>query len=105
VAECINGYSNTDFYEVMRKFNDFRVLKKQLKKKFSVGGFSAFQLLKILQKNEVTLVSTLPHYHVSKIFKMKTASTVNESLNLALKGNEKNTKISFVPHGKMTIIE
>jgi len=104
VAECIEGYGSKDFYETMSRFKtSLRALEKSLKKHFSVGGFMAYRLMKVLQRAKMFLVSVMPDYYVSETFGMKSARTANEALRYAFDIVGKKGTVSFIPYGNLTM--
>lgn len=105
VAECAEGYGNEVFYEWMTKFKDVKSIEKEIKKRFVIGGHKAYYLLKALQKNHIFLVSTMPDYYATNVFKLRTARALNDALQEAFKIAGKNTKIWVVPHGHITLTE
>lgn len=103
VAECPEGYGNREFYEFMSRFKDPDALEKNLKKKFSIGGFMAYRLLRALQRTKIFLVSIMPDYYALEPFRMNTARTANEALRYAFNVVGKKGKISVIPYGNLTI--
>ena len=103
LAECLDGYGRRDFYEAMSTHRNPKDLEKSLKKSFTVGGLMAYRLMTSLQKSKVVLVSAMPDYYVSGTFGMKPAKTANEAFRLASDIAARNGRISFVPHGNLTV--
>lgn len=103
VAECLEGYSNKIFYNWMLKFNSLSSIKKEIKKKFNMGGHKAYFLLKAFEKFTIILVSVMPNYYATGVFKMRTAKTVNSALKLAFRFTGKKGKVSVIPHGAFTV--
>lgn len=105
VAECSEGHGNQVFYEWMTKFKDLDAVEKQIKRKFILGGHKAYYLLKALQKTQIILVSVMPDYYATNVFKLKTARTVNEALNQAFKIMGDKAKVWCMPYGNFTLPE
>lgn len=103
LAECLEGYGRRDFYEAMSTYRNPKDLEKSLKKRFTVGGLMAYRLMTSLQKSKVVLVSAMPDYYVAGTFGMKPAKTANEAFRLASDMAGRNGRISFVPHGNLTV--
>ena len=103
LAECLDGYGRRDFYEAMSTHRNPKDLEKSLKKSFTVGGLMAYRLMTSLQKSKVVLVSAMPDYYVSGTFGMKPAKTANEAFRLASDIAGRNGRVSFVPHGNLTV--
>ncbi|MBS7635067.1 DUF2088 domain-containing protein [Candidatus Bathyarchaeota archaeon] len=104
VAECFDGYGDPDFYEATSKFREDPLsLEKSLKKRFSIGGFMAYRFLKASRKFDICMVSAIPDYYASEKLGLKVFRTANEALNYALEKSGKKSKISFIPHGNLTI--
>jgi nickel-dependent lactate racemase len=98
VAECTQGYGNEVFYEWMVKYKTLVKLERELKRKFVLGAHKAYYFLKALQKVQIILVSAMPNYYSTNIFKLQTAKSVNAALRAALKMKGKKSKILVVPH-------
>ena len=99
VAESLDGYGNGVFYDWMTRFKTTGEASVEIKKKFTLGGDTAYILMKALERAKVILVSVLPDYYATGIFRLKTARTVNTALNLAFKALDKKGKILVIPHG------
>ena len=52
---------------------------------------------------KIILVSVLPSYYTTEIFKLRTAKTVYEALNLAFRLLGKKGKILVLPHGNTVL--
>ena len=98
VAECSQGYGNDVFYDWMVKYKTITHLKRELKRKFVLGGHKAYYLMKALEKVKIILVSVIPDYYAVNIFKLQTAKSVNAALNAALRIKGKKSKILVVPY-------
>ena len=98
VAECSQGYGNDVFYDWMVKYKTITHLKRELKRKFVLGGHKAYYLMKALEKVKIILVSVIPDYYATNVFKLQTAKSVNAALNAALRMKGKKSKILVVPH-------
>ncbi|MCK4223214.1 hypothetical protein KAX01_02865, partial [Candidatus Bathyarchaeota archaeon] len=53
----------------------------------------------------IFLVSTMPDYYATNVFKLRTARALNDALQEAFKIVGKNAKIWVVPHGHITLTE
>jgi nickel-dependent lactate racemase len=105
VAECPEGHGNQVFYDWMVKFNDSRAVEREIKRNFVLGGHKAYYLMKALQKVQIILVSLMPDFYATNVFKLKTARAVNDALNEAFNIVGKNAKIWVMPHGNFTLPE
>ena len=85
VAECADGHGNQVFYDWMARLDDLKAVEREVKRDFVLGGHKAYYLLKALQHHRIILVSSLPDYYATNIFKLKTARAVNDALNEAMK--------------------
>jgi len=103
VAECREGYGNQVFYDWMTRLRSLEDVEKEVKRKFVLGGHKAYYLLKTLEKAKIILVSTMPDYYATGVFKLKTSKTVNAALNTAFNIVGKKSKIYVVPHGSTTL--
>ena len=103
VAECSSGCGDKEFIETASKFANLKDLRRDLKKKFSIPKFMAYRLLSVLQESNVLIVSAMPNYYVSRVFRMKIARTVNEAFRLFLDAVGSRGKFSFIPKGCLTI--
>jgi nickel-dependent lactate racemase len=104
-AECPEGHGNQVFYEWMAKFGDLKAVEKEIKRNFVLGGHKAYYLLKALQNHQIILVSSMPDYYASSIFKVKIARAINDALNQALDVAGKNAKVWVMPYGNFTFPE
>ncbi|HVO36793.1 MAG TPA: nickel-dependent lactate racemase [Candidatus Acidoferrum sp.] len=105
VAECSEGHGNESFYEWMVKYGDLKAVEREIKRNFVLGGHKAYYLLRALQNHQIILVSSMPDYYASSIFKLKTARGVNEALNEAFKITGSNAKVWVLPYGNFTLPE
>ena len=105
LAECPQGHGNQVFYDWMVKFSDIKAVEREIKRNFVLGGHKAYYLLKALQNHQIILVSLMPDYYATNIFKLKTARAVNDALNEAFKVAGKNAKVWAMPYGNFTLSE
>ena len=103
VAECPEGHGNQVFYEWMTKFKELKDMETEIKRHFQLGGHKAYYLLKTLQKVQVILVSTMPEYYASGVFKLRSARAVNDALKDAFEIVGKDAKVWVMPHGNVTL--
>jgi nickel-dependent lactate racemase len=105
VAECPEGYGNEVFYDWMTRFSDVKSMEKEIRKRFALGGHKAYNLLKALKKTQIILVSTIPDYYASNVFKLRTARAMNDAVDEAFKITGKTSKVWVIPHGHSTFTE
>jgi lactate racemase len=105
IAECPDGHGNQVFYDWMVRFPDLKTVEKEIKRNFVLGGHKAYYLLKALQNHQIILVSSLPDYYATNIFKLKTARAVNEALNEAFNIAGKAARVWTIPQGNYTLPE
>jgi nickel-dependent lactate racemase len=105
VAECPEGHGNQVFYDWMVKFGDLKTVEREVRRNFVLGGHKAYYLLKALQNHTVVLVSSMPDYYASSIFRVKTARAVNDALNDAFNVVGKNARVWVMPFGNFTLPE
>lgn len=103
VAECPEGHGNQVFYDWMVKFKDLKAVEREIKRRFVLGGHKAYYLMKALRKVQIILVSSMPDYYASNVFKLKTARAVNNALNEAFSITGKKVKIWAMPYGNFTL--
>jgi nickel-dependent lactate racemase len=104
-AECPEGHGNEAFADWMEKFTDLKRLEKEIKKHFVLGGHKAYYINKALQKATIILLSVMPDYYAVNIFKMRTASAMNDALRDAFEVAGKNAKVYVMPNGNDTLPE
>jgi nickel-dependent lactate racemase len=102
VAECPEGHGNQVFYDWMTRF-DLKNVEREVKRNFVMGGHKAYYLLKALQNHQIILVSSLPDYYATSIFKLKTARAVNDALSEALKIAGSASRVWAMPWGSYTL--
>ncbi len=105
VAECPEGHGNQVFYDWMVKFKDLKAVEREIKRNFVLGGHKTYYLVKALQKIQIILVSSMPDYYVTNIFKLKTARAVNDALDEAFNVVGKNARVWTMPYGNFTLPE
>jgi len=105
LAECSQGHGNQVFYDWMVKFGDVKAVEREIKRNFVLGGHKAYYLLRALQSHQIILVSVMPDYYGTNIFKLKTARAVNDALDVAFKIAGKNAKVWAMPYGNFTLPE
>ncbi len=103
VAECPDGHGNQVFYDWMARLGDLKYVEHEIKRNFVMGGHKAYYLLKALQNHQIILVSSLPDYYATSIFKLKTARAVNDALTEALKIAGSASRVWAMPHGSYTL--
>ena len=103
VAECPEGHGNLVFYEWMTRFGDLKNVEREIKRNFVMGGHKAYYLLKALQNHQIILVSSLPDYYATSIFKLKTARAVNDAFAEALKIAGSASRVWAMPQGSYTL--
>jgi nickel-dependent lactate racemase len=103
VAECPEGHGNQVFYDWMSRFGDLKSVERELKRSFVLGGHKAYYLMRALQNHIIILVSSMPDYYASNVFKLKTARALNDALNEALNIAGKNAKVWVMPYGNYTL--
>ena len=105
VAECPEGHGNQVFYDWMVRFSELKAVEREVKRNFVLGGHKAYYLLKALQNHQIILVSSLPDYYAVNVFKLKTASAVNDAFNEALKNAGSQARVWVMPYGNVTLPE
>lgn len=103
VAECPEGHGNQVFYDWMTRLGDLKNVEREIKRNFVLGGHKAYYLLKALQNHQIILVSSLPDYYATSIFKLKTARAVNDAFAEALKITGSASRVWAVPQGSNTL--
>jgi lactate racemase len=103
VAECLEGHGNQVFYDWMTRLGDLKNVEREIKRNFVMGGHKAYYLLKALQNHQIILVSSLPDYYATSIFKLKTARAVNDALAEALKIVGSASRVWAMPQGSYTL--
>ncbi len=103
VAECPEGHGNQVFYDWMVRFPDLKSVEREIKRNFALGGHKTYFLLKALQNHQIILVSSLPDYYATNIFKLKTARAVNDALNDAFSIAGKAARVWTITLGNYTL--
>ena len=103
VAECPEGHGNQVFYDWMTRLGDLKNVEREIKRNFVMGGHKAYYLLKALQNHQIILVSSLPDYYATSIFKLKTARAVNDAFAEALKIAGSASRVWAMPQGSNTL--
>jgi nickel-dependent lactate racemase len=87
----------------MTRFSDLKSVEREIKRNFVMGGHKAYYLLKALQNHQIILVSSLPDFYATSIFKLKTARAVNDALNEAMKITGSASRVWAMPLGNYTL--
>ncbi|HSQ48892.1 MAG TPA: nickel-dependent lactate racemase [Candidatus Deferrimicrobiaceae bacterium] len=103
VAECPEGHGNQVFYDWMTRLGDLKTVEREIKRNFVMGGHKAYYLLKAQQNHQIILVSSMPDYFATSIFKLKTTRAVNDALNEALKLAGSASRVWAMPQGSHTL--
>jgi nickel-dependent lactate racemase len=103
VAECPEGHGNQVFYEWMTRLADIKNVEREIKRNFVLGGYKTYYLLKALSNHQIILVSSLPEYYASSVFKLKTARAVNDALAEAFKIAGSASRVWAIPLGNLTL--
>ena len=103
VAECPEGHGNQVFYDWMTRLGDLKNVEREIKRNFVFGGHKAYYLLKALQNHQIILVSPMPDYYATSIFKVKTARAVNDALAEAWKLAGSASRVWAMPFGNVTL--
>ncbi len=103
VAECPEGHGNQVFYDWMTRLGDLKNVEREIKRNFVFGGHKAYYLLKALQNHQIILVSPMPDYYATSIFKVKTARAVNDALAEAWKLAGSASRVWAMPYGNVTL--
>jgi nickel-dependent lactate racemase len=103
VAECPEGHGHKVFYDWMAKFKTASDMKKEIRRHFVLGAHKAYYLADALDRVRIILVSTMPDYYASKVFRLRTAKTANVAMNMAFRMLNKKAKVLLLPHGATTL--
>jgi nickel-dependent lactate racemase len=103
VAECPEGHGSQVFYDWMTRLGDLKTVEREIKRNFVMGGHKAYYLLKAQQNHQIILVSSMPDYYATSIFKLKTTRAVNDALNEALKLAGSASRVWAMPQGSHTL--
>jgi nickel-dependent lactate racemase len=103
VAECQEGFGNRTFYDWMSNFKTSGDMKKEIRKRFVLGGHMAYYLMRALEQVRIILVSTMPDYYASKVFHLRTAKTTNIALNMAYRMLNRKAKVLVMPQSPNTL--
>jgi nickel-dependent lactate racemase len=104
-AELPEGHGNQAFYDWMLKYGELKAVEKELRRNFVLGGAKAYLYLKAMQKAQIILVSSMPDYYATTVFRLKTARAVNDALNQAFNIVGKNARVWAIPFGNYTLPE
>ncbi|MCL2477132.1 nickel-dependent lactate racemase [Candidatus Bathycorpusculum sp.] len=103
VAECLEGYGNQVFYDWMTRLSEIKNVEREVKRNFAMGGQRAYYLLKTLLNQQIILVSAMPDFYATSIFKLKTARAINDALNEAFKTAGSASRVWAMPLGNKTL--
>jgi nickel-dependent lactate racemase len=87
----------------MMRFGELKKVEREVKRHFIMGGHKAYYLLKALKNHTIILVSSLPDYYASDVFKLKTSRAVNDAFKEAFKISGSSSKVWVLPYGNHTL--
>jgi nickel-dependent lactate racemase len=93
------------FYDWMTRLTDLKATEREIKKGFVMGGHKAYYMLKVLQNHQIILVSSMPDYYATNVFKLKTARAVNDALTEAFKLAGSASRVWTMSLGNYTLPE
>lgn len=102
-AECTEGHGHDEFYRWMTECKTVAEAEARTRKRFVIGGFKAFYLLRALSRAHIILVSALPDYYARNVFRMDTAKTVDDGMSKAFKLMGRRSKVWVLPKGTATL--
>jgi len=102
VCECPEGAGSKEFVEWGSALTRADDPSRELKRKFRLEGYHALQIVEVAERARVVLVSILPDYYSSGIFKLKTSRTINDALKSSLTSHGKGSKVATMPYGTLT---
>lgn len=103
LAECSQGHGSEVLMNLITKHNKSKDILRAIRKRYSLGAEVAYNYMRCLEKNAVTLVASLPSYYSRKHLRLTTADTINEALEMALKKTGRKSKVAVFPKGSNTI--
>jgi len=103
LAECSNGHGSEVLMNLITKYGTSKDLFRVIRKQYSLGAEVVYKYMKNLENNQITLVSALPSYYSRKQFRLSTANTINEALEMVLKKTGRKSKVAVFPQGSNTI--
>jgi nickel-dependent lactate racemase len=89
----------------MVKYGELKAAEREIRRNFAMGGAKAYMYLKAMQKAAIILVSSMPDYYATTVFRMKTARAVNDALSQAFNIAGQNAKVWTMPYGSYTLPE
>ena len=103
VAECPEGHGHKVFYDWMTKYKTVGDMRKEIRRRFVLGGHKAYYMMKAMERVKIILVSAMPDYYASKVFQLRTAKTANVAMNMAFRILNRKAKVLVLPHGATTL--
>lgn len=103
IAECPEGHGHKVFYDWMTKFKTVGDMRKEIRRRFVLGGHKAYYMMKAMERVKIILVSVMPDYYASKVFRLRTAKTANVAMNMAFRMLDRKAKVLVLPHGATTL--
>lgn len=103
LAECLKGHGSEVLLNLITKYDTSKSLFRAIRKQYSLGAEVVYKYMRNLEKNQITLVSALPSYYSRKQFRLSTANTINEALEMVLKKTGRKSEVAVFPQGSNTI--
>ena len=102
LAECSEGIGDSSFTKYLTEYNDVRNMRRQLKRKWELGGEMAYRMRNTLSDHQFTLVSILPD-NLAKPLNINVRRTATNALNHVNRLSRKDSKVVVIPFGALTI--
>ncbi len=102
LAECLEGPGDPHFRRYMAEYRDLREMKRELRKRYVLGGERAYRLREVLESHQLTLVSILPD-NILRTLNIKARRTATDALRYATRGSLEDEKVIVIPFGCVTV--
>ena len=102
VAECPDGAGSQEYIDYLRGYKSSRDAESALRQNFVMGGHKAYYHFKVIEKAEVTVVSSIEARELRNLYRMEPAASLQEAIDSAI-GNRGDLRIAVMPHGSTTI--
>jgi len=102
VSSCLEGIGNNAFYELMASCKSPDEVFQKVEKNYKLGYHKAAKFVSFMQKNKLWIVSKIEDNILKDIF-IKNFSSLQESVNEAIKLKGKDAKISIIQNAGITV--
>jgi len=102
LAECLEGLGDPYFHRYMAERRDLKEVRRELRRRYNLGGERAYRLRRVLEDHQLVLVSILPD-NTLRSLGIRGRRTATDALGYITRGSLEDEKVVVVPFGSVTV--